>query len=866
LRIGFWQYVPFYDETAHAIYFPESFHHKIMQDEEDITAAVEEYADEMTKHWNEEAKYWAEQAKQCGGRSTLTIEDYVEDYAAMLLDDKVGEYEIRMILHELTHYADHIARIEEFVAETTGYYDDPEKTKFNMVKYKQSPAEQKSFLAEIKYLKSIGQNDTDIIFKMIMQYGGTDDFWKPIVESAIKTAQWTPQIGRKYKIKPGRYKHVKLNEGGKGWINLDSHVRADDSVTVTVLDNAWDYIDSENESQKAYVCAGIYEFVVPLDMFIDYGNETIRDWEKQWTKQSSSDIDFKVVWKVNTDAGQTIGNKQIVMKPTLEDFTKEILPRTRKGYYGDGTIEQQYQDMLKKEPNVAISFIDKGNGWQVTKIASVEDILIEIQNGIINRWAMMVNDFESPEANQWRETSDSESQPTKNRWHKRSSLRKRAEEYPQSFSGMYDYINGKYGMRVADYADMFMKLDFAVSWLDQEVHEVALNSWVRRQLEEMSQWLISQIGKECYQSLSNSWGYSGQIQEYEIFEILESEFGISVNDEYVVTHNSSLLDWSKREKQIDTEEERKIREWEKQWNKESSGKNDVIVVYRGSGSPNIEGKSGGVWVTEDEGFASEYGKVTKYEMPNNLNLLDATSNEANALANEFLGEDVDSESDSFATDIWYEPPVEFISFLKGKGYEGFVNEDNMLIFDKSKLSIPIVEGEMRKDSAFENQYWIDPSGKEYPLMPTQGHSGFVHDNIPLLKSQYGIDIMKYVQESSVEEDTNSGMISLLLKDGWVRIAGNGNMQVWDVQNSSTQDVLNEYIMKHKANEYIVEFFAPSQSFIRFTAKELAEQGIADTIAESLKFHNKYSIRRALRKRLKIAQSDMEIALVDKAVA
>jgi len=108
-----------------------------------------------------------------------------------------------------------------------------------------------------------------------------------------------------------------------------------------------------------------------------------------------------------------------------------------------------------------------------------------------------------------------------------------------------------------------------------------------------------------------------------------------------------------------------------------------MIVYRGSGSSELAGKSGGVWVTEDEGFAAEYGEVLKYKLPGDINLLGVNSYTANDLANEFWGEEGE---DSWATDIWYEPPKEFLSFLKGKGYEGFVNEENILIFDKAKLS------------------------------------------------------------------------------------------------------------------------------------------------------------------------------------
>ena len=110
---------------------------------------------------------------------------------------------------------------------------------------------------------------------------------------------------------------------------------------------------------------------------------------------------------------------------------------------------------------------------------------------------------------------------------------------------------------------------------------------------------------------------------------------------------------------------------------------EEMIVYRGSDSSELAGKSGGVWVTDDEEFAAEYGKVLEYKLPGDINLLGVNSYTANDLANEFWGEEGE---DSWATDIWYEPPKEFLSFLKDKGYDGFVNEENILIFDKAKLS------------------------------------------------------------------------------------------------------------------------------------------------------------------------------------
>lgn len=119
----------------------------------------------------------------------------------------------------------------------------------------------------------------------------------------------------------------------------------------------------------------------------------------------------KYVWMANKEGGQTIGNKSIIKTPSLDDFVKEILPRTRKGFYGTGTVEQQYKAMLKKTPDIKIEFFDSGDGWQVGKIDSYKNIKEGphgVANGIKNGWAKQVEDFNSPEATKHRSIFDSE--------------------------------------------------------------------------------------------------------------------------------------------------------------------------------------------------------------------------------------------------------------------------------------------------------------------------------------------------------------------------------------------------------------------------------------------------------------------------
>lgn len=118
--------------------------------------------------------------------------------------------------------------------------------------------------------------------------------------------------------------------------------------------------------------------------------------------------DSKIVWQTNKEGGQTIGNKQIIRKPTLADFRNEILPRTQKGWYGIGAIEQQYQNMLKKEPRLRVSYVDTGKGYKISKIDDFQNIKRDIINGMRKGWAKIVDDFESPIAKAVRQSIDSE--------------------------------------------------------------------------------------------------------------------------------------------------------------------------------------------------------------------------------------------------------------------------------------------------------------------------------------------------------------------------------------------------------------------------------------------------------------------------
>jgi len=79
-------------------------------------------------------------------------------------------------------------------------------------------------------------------------------------------------------------------------------------------------------------------------------------------------------------AGEAVRGVKSAMQPPMpesntfdvrpvsyEDFINEVLPRTREGYYGTGTPQQQYKAMLSKNPNLSIARLPNG------KVFSIDD-------------------------------------------------------------------------------------------------------------------------------------------------------------------------------------------------------------------------------------------------------------------------------------------------------------------------------------------------------------------------------------------------------------------------------------------------------------------------------------------------------------
>lgn len=108
---------------------------------------------------------------------------------------------------------------------------------------------------------------------------------------------------------------------------------------------------------------------------------------------------------------------------------------------------------------------------------------------------------------------------------------------------------------------------------------------------------------------------------------------------------------------------------------------DYKVVYRGqpeeyeSSSP-----SQSIWVTYDLAWASQYGEPKKYKLPKKLKLLDV---EGNYVKWENLVDEFDEDGDY--DEYMYQPTEEFKSFMQSRGYDGFINDDNILVFDKNNV-------------------------------------------------------------------------------------------------------------------------------------------------------------------------------------
>lgn len=225
LTLAFWTNMPFYDDTKKAIYLPTTYEYGIQELGEEkvepekelevILPPVKEKQDSLLDDFERDYPTPMENPDDYMDRMEDMVDAMIaegvpqeeidavvmqieEEYERKFMgyaepewqsfDYKYDTYtwgltdtEIRMILHELRHYADHLERGEEFVEETSGYYKDPDKTQIDMEPYRQTPAEQKSFQAEMLYLQGKGYSDEEIVSILSREYGGEPKFWRGLL-------------------------------------------------------------------------------------------------------------------------------------------------------------------------------------------------------------------------------------------------------------------------------------------------------------------------------------------------------------------------------------------------------------------------------------------------------------------------------------------------------------------------------------------------------------------------------------------------------------------------------------------------------------------------------------------------------------
>jgi len=107
---------------------------------------------------------------------------------------------------------------------------------------------------------------------------------------------------------------------------------------------------------------------------------------------------------------------------------------------------------------------------------------------------------------------------------------------------------------------------------------------------------------------------------------------------------------------------------------------NYTIFYRGAKTKEWnKGVIKGLWITDDINYAKMYGKIHKYKIKNNINILNIWTDKAQELLEIYFKDDIITD------DIWYNPTNKFIKFLENKGYNGFCNNQNYLLFNKGDI-------------------------------------------------------------------------------------------------------------------------------------------------------------------------------------
>ena len=275
LTIGFWDNTPFYDDVKRAIYYPKSFLKKIVKEDKPVEEKLpkeDDYAEELKQLWNDEYKQYApeggseEERKQFEEDYKQEMDFYIDDYAQQY-DIPITNFDMCMIMHELNHYADHINRGEEFVSDTTGYWEDEARTKINMEKYRDSVAEQKSFLTEVNFLKSKGLSDEELIRQMMTQYGGAGEYWAKLLGVEYKEP---PPVKDDWKSR--WFRRASLRKKASYWSVIDgqnSVIMGTGSNSETLKDAVEDMLDYMCDAND-YEDGGEYYKSMSLEEKIDF--------------------------------------------------------------------------------------------------------------------------------------------------------------------------------------------------------------------------------------------------------------------------------------------------------------------------------------------------------------------------------------------------------------------------------------------------------------------------------------------------------------------------------------------------------------------------------------------------------------------
>lgn len=129
---------------------------------------------------------------------------------------------------------------------------------------------------------------------------------------------------------------------------------------------------------------------------------------KKFTREikPESKDDLLFVWKANRQGGQTIGNREVIREPTLEDFKFEIYPRIDPKFYTGRTIEEKYYDFKRKNPDTRISYVDTGEGFKVSKIDDFMNFAYNRMEKEELGWAKQVDSFNDVDAIEFRQLFD----------------------------------------------------------------------------------------------------------------------------------------------------------------------------------------------------------------------------------------------------------------------------------------------------------------------------------------------------------------------------------------------------------------------------------------------------------------------------